>query len=226
MKPKILFIAGACTAICHNTYAKTENTQPHENTENIIISEDLNSITYDGQTYSLKQDNKTNFFIGLETPLISYTKVKISDDTYDISAKSSEFNLNKDILDNLSLNFGFITEKFARVSILINQKHQEIDNTVTSAAAYSFRFDVPIQTNTRVIPFLRLGIGYISAEAEDDDFSAVALMFGFGGNYSLSEKTFSYFALNYTFLPKADIDYIDEYNEHNVSFSVGLGYKF
>ena len=228
---KILSLAVLLGCI-NSTTVLAETNRPVEEfseakSDEIIVSEDLQRIDFNNTTYVPERDTEVKFFIGLETPLISYSKARISNDNQGISIKNTESNLNEDIFDGLSLNFGLNFGNSSRVAFLISQNSKEIANVDTSFSACSLRFDIGLNTDTKVTPFVRFGLGYVSLEDETDELSALSIIFGFGGNYSFSENAFGYVALNYSFLPDADTGHSDlTYKEQNLFFTFGLGYKF
>ena len=227
MKRTLFLFFGLCLMVSTNAFAEAEKKNSADEKEEVLVSENTEFIEIEGVRFVPEKKRDLDFFIGLEAPLFSYTKVKISNDDLDLNIESNEYKLNKDVLDNLSLIFGISTGNSGRVSFLISQNSTEIDEVDTDVSAYSLRFDVPFNTRSKVIPFIRFGLGYVSAEDDVDEFSAFVASLGFGGNYSISEKVFSYFALNYAFLLNADTGDSDlEYEEHGFSFSLGLGYKF
>ncbi|MBO5662834.1 MAG: hypothetical protein J6S12_03180, partial [Alphaproteobacteria bacterium] len=78
-----------------------------------------------------------------------------------------------------------------------------------------------------VSPFVRLGIGGITAKNDSIDYSTVFFRAGIGVNYKMTENVFSYALIDYTFIPEGDIDDIDASIDGNIfSISIGVGYRF
>ena len=74
-------------------------------------------------------------------------------------------------------------------------------------------------------PFLRLGIGCITAKNEMVDYSSVFFRAGVGVNYNITNNIFSYALMDYTFVPEGDIDDVDASVDGNV-FSISFVSSF
>ena len=233
MKNKTLFILGLCASISTNAFAETETKKSSDNkTSTIVVSKDLTELEFNNTIYVPKTEMNVDFFIGMETALFSYTTSKISVD--DFSIEETELNFNNNILNNISLLFGFDIGNSLRLGF--NAIHHSTDtdaggfgdsDTDYSIGAYGLTLDTFLNKNKFVSPFFRLGIGYLNVEEGTTEFSSAMFNLGAGVNFNISEHFFSYAVLEYAFLPKTEIDDTDvEIKASSLGMSLGLGYKF
>lgn len=190
--------------------------------EDIAVQEPV--ITSEYVEYT--KENNSSFFIGVESVFASYNTVKMTDDT-DLSSKTHTFNLNTGIFDSMSLMFGFGVGNSGRAVFKVSQTNVETETTDSGVGVYALQLDMPIIKHDVIAPFLRLGMGYVSAEESNEDFSAVTFTLGFGVNYNITKNVFAYGLLNYDFMPEAELgDTGMDYKESMFSMVAGVGYKF
>ena len=188
--------------------------------EDIAVQEPVISSEY-------KEENSSSFFVGMETGLISYNTVKLTNDKTDDYVKTHTLNLNKDILDGLSVLFGFNLGDSSRATFKFIQTNIETETSDAGVARYALHFDLPIIQYKNIAPFVRLGAGYISAEEDSKDLSAITFALGLGVNYNVTKNVFVYGLFNYDFMPETEIGDTDiDYKESMFSLIMGLGYKF
>lgn len=239
---KKVLILVVCNVIMLNVsaFAETKNESvPIEDsmaadTELNAGGQELEYLVYNNTIYVPKHKSDVRAFVGLETGIVSYHKVTTSYDLGfggDIVQKETEFNLNHDILNNVSLLVGAEINDTVRLALNIIQNNTEtkIDNESEELqqGAYGITLDGFITKNKYVSPFLRLGVGLITIENEDMDFAAMQLLFGLGVNYQITDNVFSYGVLEYSLVPETEIDDTEaDIKFSGFALSVGLGYRF
>lgn len=227
---------GLCTSVA---FAETEELKLYEeNKDVVVVSENFDTITYNDTVYVPVREEKVDFFIGLELPLLSCVSSTVSAESYsgnsiDYSIENTDISINNAVLDNKSLLFGFSLNDYARIVFDVAHYSTETDygiggdNLESHMGVYGAMVDAIISKEFLVSPFVRVGVDYLTVEEEDSDFSALVFGLGFGVNYKMTENVFSYALLEYNFLPETDIDDTDTNIEaHSVSLSLGLGYRF
>lgn len=219
-------IACICALVPSIAFAETEF-------KKTLTEEAPNEITIDDTVYVRKYDANVRFFVGIDMPLVFYSTEDITFDLggHDVTRKHSELRLNENILDGTSLSFGFDIDNMLRIGFdfsksntttKLDKEKQETDIGHYGVYADGFLYSTKIMS-----PFIRLGIGCITAKKDSVDYSSVFFRAGIGANYKITENTFSYVLMDYTFIPQGDIDDIDASIDGNVfSISVGMGYKF
>lgn len=232
MKKMLILPVLLCSVASSLAYAETDpadasaETWQDKNTTSgeIIINDTI---------YIPKRKTNVRFFVGLETPLVFYSTESITFDLVgnDITQKYTELRLNEELFNNMSLSFGFDINNKARVALefshsnttmKIDQEKQE-----TGMGHYGISVDGFFDSSLSMSPFLRLGIGCITAKNEMVDYSSVFFRAGVGVNYNITNNIFSYALMDYTFVPEGDIDDVDASVDGNVfSISFGVGYKF
>ena len=224
----VLLCSVVSSFACAETNVKTSSTADTPG-ENIVADE----IIINDTLYVAKRKSNVRFFAELETPLVFYSSEKITYDLVgdDITRKYTDLRLNKGIFDDLSVSFGFDIDSKARVGFELSHSNTTLklgtEKEETKAGHYGIRIDGFFDSSLSVSPFVRLGIGCITAKNEAIDYSSVFFRAGVGINYKVSNNLFSYALMGYTFVPEGDIDNIDASIDGNVFYiSLGVGYKF
>lgn len=232
MKKILILPVLICSIASSFAYAETETktastlSVQDENIENgeIVINDTI---------YVPKRKTNVRFFVGLEAPLVFYSTENITFDLVgdDITQKYTEFRLNESLFNNTSLSFGFDIGGKVRIGFELSHRNTMLkidrEKEELGTGHYGISVDGFFDSSLSVSPFLRLGIGCITAKNESIDYSSVFFRAGVGVNYKITENIFSYALMDYTFVPEGDIDNIDASIDGNVfSISLGIGYKF
>ena len=232
MNKKLFCITTLCAAVTTNVFADTEEESKFiESKDVIMVAEDESEVIFNDKVYVPARNNK--FFVGIELPLLSYVGGTVSLDGDEV-LQETEIKLNNGVLDNSSLRFGFNLNDALRVGLDIAHYSTETefeelsgDNSEYSVGSYGVTLDAILMKDTKVSPFVRLGIGYMYAEEDSFEMSSAMFKIGFGLNYRVTENIFSYGVLEYSILPETEIEETEAKIEAN-AFSVmfGIGYQF
>ncbi len=230
MKQKLLYAATICASLSTNAFAETESVTPPVDDNNIVaVSEDASMLIYHDIVYVPQRETNADFFVGLELPLLTYSTTKIN--YGHTSEKNTELIMNKGVLDNNALSFGFSLNSASRIAfdILHYNSETELDGADSeySIGSYGITLDAMLTKNKPVSPFVRLGVGYLNVEQDSEDFSTAVFNIGFGINYKMTENAFAYMTLEYAFIPETEFDDTDiEIKGGSLGFVLGLGYQF
>ena len=232
MKRNLFYIATLCAVVSTNVSADTKDmNESVATTDVVMVSEDEEEVIFNNKLYVPASNNK--FFINIELPLLSYVGSTVSLDGVD-TLENTEIKLNNGVLDNSSLRFGFSFNDVVRMgfdiahySVESEIKEFGSDDSESSVGAYGVTLDAILMKNTKVSPFVRVGIGYIDVKEDSFEMNAPMFKIGFGINCRVTENIFSYGALEYSILSKTEIEKTEAEVEAN-AFSIlfGIGYQF
>lgn len=184
-------------------------------------------------TYADKQD--VHFFVGLASPLISYTNVKVSDKVSHLTEKQTETKINYNLFDKMGINFGIQSESGFRLTFAIQHYNTEIkfidgSDAKSSYSEFGASVAIPLITKVATQPFLTLGLSFVMQDNVNNtgiDMDNPVFAFGLGIAHNFSDHVFGTLTGNYQFMPRQDISDLDvSYSGNALHIGVGLGYKF
>lgn len=189
--------------------------------------------SYNTQQY--QKDNKLNlnlrFFVGLNTAIVSYDHTEIKHERAGFSEEYTTTKINSDVFDKAGFVFGLDSDYGFRLSLSV--QHYDTETKVgdtdseTSTLALGAALDIPFVKKEITIPFLRLGISYISINQNDAKIQFPAYYFGFGITHNFTKNMYGILTATYGFMSDADISELNAtYNESALTIGMGLGYRF
>lgn len=179
------------------------------------------------------------FFIGLNTPLLTYTNAKLTCTDEKVTSieyeeTDNDIKVNYNVFENASFVFGLDIDNDFRLSFLVRHNNNKINindsKTKTTNTNLGLALDIPFTKEEITSPFIRLGMEHIRHSYDSMEIKGFGYIVGLGVTHNFTNNLFGTLSANYEFAqPDIDISGTTlsyKYKENQFSLTIGLGYRF